>query len=97
MSIIDDYLIHASSRGESVSAVNNSSTKKTVNVTVDRELFQKAKALGVNVSSVLADALNARVRDIEIQQWREENRHALEELNRISEENGLLSDEYKVF
>ncbi|CAI0820008.1 type II toxin-antitoxin system CcdA family antitoxin [Serratia liquefaciens] len=77
--------------------VNSSSAKKTVNVTVDRELFQKAKSLGVNVSSVLADALHARVRDIEIQQWREENRSALEELNRISEENGLLSDEYRVF
>lgn len=77
--------------------VNNISTKKTVNVTVDRDLFQRAKSLGVNVSSVLADALNARVRDIETQKWREENRPALEELNRISEENGLLSDEYRTF
>ncbi|CAI1560277.1 plasmid maintenance protein CcdA [Serratia proteamaculans] len=77
--------------------VNKTSTKKTVNVTVDRDLFQRAKSLGVNVSSVLTDALNARVRDIEIQKWREENRPALEELNRISEENGLLSDEYRTF
>lgn len=77
--------------------VNNTSTKKTVNVTVDRDLFQRAKSLGVNVSSVLTDALNARVRDIEIQKWHEENRPALEELNRISEENGLLSDEYRTF
>ncbi|WP_413506735.1 type II toxin-antitoxin system CcdA family antitoxin, partial [Serratia proteamaculans] len=45
--------------------VNKTSTKKTVNVTVDRDLFQRAKSLGVNVSSVLTDALNARVRDIE--------------------------------
>ncbi|WP_413507647.1 type II toxin-antitoxin system CcdA family antitoxin [Serratia proteamaculans] len=34
---------------------------------------------------------------MEIQKWREENRPALEELNRISEENGLLSDEYRTF
>ncbi|KMJ16043.1 hypothetical protein SN04_00621 [Serratia marcescens] len=76
---------------------NNNVTKKTVNVTIDRDLFQRAKSLGVNVSSVLTDALSVRVRDIEIQQWREQNREALEELNRITEENGLLSDEYRTF
>ncbi|WP_261232210.1 type II toxin-antitoxin system CcdA family antitoxin [Serratia entomophila] len=76
---------------------NNNVTKKTVNVTIDRDLFQRAKSLGVNVSSVLTDALSVRVRDIEIQQWREQNRAALEELNRITEENGLLSDEYRAF
>ncbi|CAI0761809.1 plasmid maintenance protein CcdA [Serratia marcescens] len=76
---------------------NSNVTKKTVNVTIDRELFQRAKSLGVNVSSVLTDALSVRVRDIEIQQWREQNRAALEELNRITEENGLLSDEYRTF
>lgn len=76
---------------------NSNVTKKTVNVTIDRDLFQRAKSLGVNVSSVLTDALSVRVRDIEIQQWREKNRAALEELNRITEENGLLSDEYRTF
>ena len=76
---------------------NSNVTKKTVNVTIDRELFQRAKSLGVNVSSVLTDALSVRGRDIEIQQWREQNRAALEELNRITEENGLLSDEYRTF
>ncbi len=76
---------------------NSNVTKKTVNVTIDRDLFQRAKSLGVNVSSVLTDALSVRVRDIEIQQWREQNRVALEELNRITEENGLLSDEYRTF
>ncbi len=76
---------------------NNNVTKKTVNVTIDRDLFQRAKSLGVNVSSVLTDALSVRVRDIEIQQWRDQNREALEELNRITEENGLLSDEYRTF
>ncbi|MBN5281993.1 type II toxin-antitoxin system CcdA family antitoxin [Serratia ureilytica] len=76
---------------------NNNVTKKTVNVTIDRDLFLRAKSLGVNVSSVLTDALSVRVRDIEIQQWREQNRAALEELNRITEENGLLSDEYRTF
>ncbi|HFS8200554.1 TPA: type II toxin-antitoxin system CcdA family antitoxin [Serratia marcescens] len=76
---------------------NNNVTKKTVNVTIDRDLFQRAKSLGVNVSFVLTDALSVRVRDIEIQQWREQNRAALEELNRITEENGLLSDEYRTF
>lgn len=76
---------------------NNNVTKKTVNVTIDRDLFQRAKSLGVNESSVLTDALSVRVRDIEIQQWREQNRAALEELNSITEENGLLSDEYRTF
>jgi Post-segregation antitoxin (ccd killing mechanism protein) encoded by the F plasmid len=76
---------------------NSNVTKKTVNVTIDRDLFQRAKSLGVNVSSVLTDALSVRVRDIEIQQWREQNHAALEELNRITEENGLLSDEYRTF
>ena len=77
--------------------VNNTSTKKVVSVAVDGDLLQRAESLGVNISSVLADVLNSQGQDIEIQRWREENRPALEELNRISAENDLLSDKFRVF
>ncbi|AWH87767.1 type II toxin-antitoxin system CcdA family antitoxin [Limnobaculum parvum] len=72
-------------------------TKKTVSVTLDPVLYQKARDMGINLSAVLTQAIEAQLQAASAAQWKHENRQAMEELNRISDESGLLSDEYKAF
>ncbi|WP_437891277.1 type II toxin-antitoxin system CcdA family antitoxin [Phytobacter sp. V91] len=58
---------------------------------------------GVNVrlkktaSVTLAAALKKESDDTGAEHWKRENRAGLQELNRITDEHGLLSDEYKTF
>lgn len=72
-------------------------TKKTVSVTLDPILYQKARDMGINLSAVLTQAIEAQLQAASVAQWKHENQQAMEELNRISEEGGLLSDEYRAF
>ncbi|KGM29799.1 antitoxin [Photorhabdus luminescens] len=71
--------------------------KKTVSVTVAPELYQQARQVGLNLSAVLTRALTSELKAIESERWKRENKAGMEELNRITNEHGLLSDKYKVF
>ena len=71
--------------------------KKTVSVTLDPALLQQARAAGINLSSVLTTALEQEISATGEARWKSENRAALQELNRISDEHGLLSDDYRTF
>ncbi|SFU91015.1 type II toxin-antitoxin system CcdA family antitoxin [Xenorhabdus koppenhoeferi] len=75
----------------------HSRTKKTVSVTVSPELYEQAKQLGLNFSAILTQALIAELKSAAAEQWKRENREGLEELNRITREHGLLSDQYRTF
>lgn len=72
-------------------------TKRSVNVTLDPDLYEKAKLAGLNLSQLLAEKVKTRIHEIEMTKWQAENRAGLEELNRITEEHGLLSDDYRTF
>ncbi|MDC9582114.1 type II toxin-antitoxin system CcdA family antitoxin [Xenorhabdus sp. PR6a] len=72
-------------------------TKKTVSVTVSPELYQQAKQMGLNFSAILTQALIAELKTAEAERWKRENKPGLEELNRITREHGLLSDQYRTF
>lgn len=71
--------------------------KKTVSVTLDPLLYDQARQAGVNLSALLAGALVSELRSTAAERWKKENYQALAELNRITEEHGLLSDEYRAF
>ena len=70
--------------------------KKAVNVTVDAELLSEAKAAGLNLSAVLDGALRKELHEVRSRQWREENRAAIESMNRYVGKHGLLSDKYRI-
>ncbi|MBD2783474.1 type II toxin-antitoxin system CcdA family antitoxin [Xenorhabdus sp. DI] len=72
-------------------------TKKTVSVTVSPELYQQAKQMGLNFSAILTQALISELKNAEAERWKRENKLGLEELNRITREHGLLSDQYRTF
>lgn len=71
--------------------------KKTVTVTLEPELIQAARAAGINLSQTLRHALKAEIKEIEAARWKKENEAAIDYLNQLTEENGLLSDTYRTF
>lgn len=71
--------------------------KKPTNVSINSDLLAKAKALKINVSATLeaalADIVAARRREL----WREENKTAIEEYNRLVEEAGVACGDMRSF
>lgn len=71
--------------------------KKTVSVTLEPMLVQQAKDAGINLSATLTEALQSKLKASAAEEWKRQNRAGIQELNRITEEHGLLSDEYRTF
>lgn len=71
--------------------------KKTVSVTLEPMLVQQAREAGINLSATLAEALQCKLKVSAAEEWKRQNRHGIQELNRITEEHGLLSDDYRTF
>ncbi|NRN30822.1 type II toxin-antitoxin system CcdA family antitoxin [Photorhabdus heterorhabditis] len=73
--------------------------RPTQNITmaVERGLLSRAREAGINLSATLTAALDTELRHYEAQKWQEDNREALEALNRFHDEHGGFSDEYRTF
>lgn len=71
--------------------------KARTNVTVDRDLLERARDEGWSVSDVLSDALATRIRALETQRWQEDNRVALAAYTEDIEEHGIWSDSLRTF
>ncbi len=69
--------------------------KCTVRVTLDQELYRLAKQIGINLSATPTEALKREIRSAENKKWQQDNQYAIQELNRISDESGLLSDKHR--
>ena len=72
-------------------------TKRPTNLTIDPDLLARAKALGLNVSSVLDEGLRAKIREEEARRWIEENRDAFDALNKETREHGVWSERLRRF
>ncbi|XBS70250.1 type II toxin-antitoxin system CcdA family antitoxin [Acerihabitans sp. KWT182] len=71
--------------------------KKSVSVTLEPALLQQARDAGLDLSAVLTAALIQEISSTGVERWKTGNRVGLQELNRITDEYGLLSDEYIAF
>jgi antitoxin CcdA len=71
--------------------------KRAANLTVDADLLARAKALGLNVSSVLDESLRARIREEEARRWLEENKEAFEVWNEDTRTHGIWSERLRRF
>ena len=69
--------------------------KKTVSVTVSPEFYEQARKANFNFSLVLSNALLAELKKLEALKWKADNQDGFQELNRISKEYGIFSEEYK--
>ncbi|MEW9920634.1 type II toxin-antitoxin system CcdA family antitoxin [Marimonas sp. MJW-29] len=77
--------------------VQGSGKKKATNLSLDQELLNDARALGVNVSAAAEQGVSDAVRKAKAAVWLEENREAIEANNRWVEENGLPLANYRMF
>ena len=71
--------------------------KRPTNLTIDAELLDEAKALGVNLSSVLEQGLRERVAKARRERWLEENADAIAEHNERVAGGGVFSDRLRRF
>jgi antitoxin CcdA len=73
------------------------SQKKAVNVSVNRELLNRARSADLNLSSILEAALEQRLRQQAREHWLTENRAGIEAYNEQVERDGVFSDGLRAF
>lgn len=71
--------------------------KRPTNLTIDAELLDEAKALGLNLSRVLEQGLRERVAQARRERWLEENAGAIAEHNERVAGRGVFSDRLRRF
>jgi antitoxin CcdA len=71
--------------------------KRAVNLSIDAELLQEARAAGLNLSRELEARLKQRTKAERWTRWQAENRAAIEDHNRRIEREGLWSDGLRRF
>ena len=63
--------------------------RKPTNVSLDSDLLEAAKALGINISRACERGLAEQVSETRATRWLEENEHALASSNAFVEKRGL--------
>ena len=76
---------------------DDTASKKATNLSINSDLLTKARKLNINLSATLEHALEEELRKAEQASWREENKQAIDELNKLADKNGLFSDAYRKF
>lgn len=73
--------------------LNKSAKKRACNVSVNIELVQHAKSLGLNLSSILEEALLTQVKAKAIEGWKLENQSAIADYNNRIEKEGTFAEQ----
>ena len=63
--------------------------RRATSMTLDAELLDEARALGINVSRAAEEGILAQVRSERARRWKEENAEAVADYNQWIEENGI--------
>lgn len=71
--------------------------KKSTNLSINSDLLQQAKNHRINLSKALEQRLVEILLEEKRQEWREQNREAIEEYNRRIEASGVFSDGLRRF
>lgn len=71
--------------------------KRATNVSLPGDMVDEAKRLGINVSQACETGLQEQVRKALGEEWKRENRQAIESWNQWVAENGMPYDEYRQF
>lgn len=71
--------------------------KKATNLSLNSDLLQKARDLKVNLSATLEQALKDKLKNVEAEKWKKENKAAIAAYNEFVAENGCIGDEYRNF
>jgi antitoxin CcdA len=76
---------------------DSSAPKRPTNLSVNRDLLERAKASGINLSQTLEEALAAKLQAEWRAKWEAENRQAITEFNQRIEARGTFGDEFRHF
>lgn len=71
--------------------------KKPTNLSLNSDLLKKARALNINLSATLEQALKEQLKSNEAKKWTEENKNAIKAYNDFVEQNGCFGDEFREF
>jgi antitoxin CcdA len=71
--------------------------KKATNLTINGDLLDQARALGINLSQTLEHRLIEVLRAERRRRWLEDNREAIRSFNDYVERNGSVADDYRSF
>ena len=71
--------------------------RKPTNISLDSDLLEAAKALGINISRACERGLAEQVSETRAERWLEENKQALESSNLYVEKNGLPLARHRQF
>ena len=79
------------------SLFDTNAPKKATNLSVNSDLLKKSRALDINLSATLEQALEARLAQENAENWRRENRKGIRAYNAFVEENGGFGAEHQEF
>lgn len=79
------------------STFNTQAAKKATNVSINSDLLAKARALKINLSATLEEALAERVNASQRERWKRENQAAIKAYNNLVEAQGTFSDTLRGF
>jgi antitoxin CcdA len=71
--------------------------KKATNLSLNSDLLLKTRALNINLSATLEQALQDKLKAVEAEKWQKEHVQAISAYNQFVEENGCFSDDYRDF
>ncbi len=74
-----------------------SAPKRATNVSLNSDLLEQAKALGINVSRACERGLADQIAELRRKRWLEENREALASSNAYVEAHGLPLARYRPY
>ncbi len=71
--------------------------RRPTNISLPSDMVDEAKRLGINVSQACETGLREQVRKALGEEWKRENRQAIESWNKWIAENDIPYDEYRQF
>ena len=69
--------------------------KKPTNLSLNSDLLAKTRALNINLSATLEQALQQKLIEAKARKWAEENKQAIASYNSFVEDNGCFGDEFR--
>ncbi|MER8444476.1 type II toxin-antitoxin system CcdA family antitoxin [Mesorhizobium sp. M1066] len=71
--------------------------RQSVNTSIDSQLVNDAKALGINISRAAEAGIAKAITAEKTRRWQEENKEAIESSNEYVRRNGLPLAKYRLF
>lgn len=91
------YDAHMNKIKEKLQLYDSSASKKATNLSINSDLLTRSKALNINLSATLEQALSAKLAAEHSKAWKKDNAHAIQLYNEHIEKHGLFADDIRLF